>query len=330
MAKPKVFVTREIPEPGLSMVREACEAEVWPGELPPPYEVLLEKVRDIDGLLCLLTDRIDENLLANAPRLKVVSNMAVGYDNIDVAAATRRGIAVGNTPGVLTDTTADFAWALLMAAARNVVIGDRFVRAGKWKTWGPKLLLGQDVHHATLGLIGLGRIGSEVARRAQGFSMRVLYYDVFRREDLERQLNITYTDLDTLLRESDFVSIHTPLTPETRHLINRENLAKMKRTAVLVNTARGPIVDTMALYEALRDGVIWAAGLDVTDPEPIPVDHPLLTLENVVIAPHIASASFATRSKMSEIAARNLLAGLKGEPLPAFVNPEAYQNRRSS
>jgi len=325
--KPKVFVTRRIPDQGLKKVLEFCDAEVWEGELPPPREVLLEKVKDCEGLLCLLTDRIDAELMDHAPKLRVVSNYAVGYDNIDVDAATERGIAVGNTPGVLTDTTADFAWALLMAAARRVVEGMDYVRAGKWKTWGPMLLLGRDVHGATLGLIGLGRIGSAMAKRAKGFDMRVIYYDPFRREDLEKELNIEYVDLDTVLREADFVSIHTPLTPETRGLMNAEAFEKMKPTAILVNSARGPIVDTMALYEALRDGKIAYAALDVTDPEPLPADHPLLTLSNVVVCPHTASASIATRGKMAEMAADNLIAGLKGESLPTQVNTGVIPKR---
>jgi|DewCreStandDraft_5_1066085.scaffolds.fasta_scaffold01225_23 glyoxylate reductase len=325
--KPVVFITRRIPDQGLALILEQCQAEVWPEETPPPREVLLEKVRQCDGLLSLLTDKIDAALMDNAPRLRVVSNMAVGFDNIDVAAATERGILVGNTPEVLTDTTADFAFALLMATARRIGEAIDYVRAGKWKTWGPMLLLGQDVHGATLGLIGLGRIGSAVARRAQGFNMRVLYYDVVRRQDLEQQMGIIYTDLDTLLAESDFVSLHAPLTPQTRHIINADSLRQMKPTAILINTARGPLVDSKALYEALRDGVIAYAGLDVTDPEPIPMDDPLLTLPNCLIVPHIASASVATRGKMAELAARNLLAGLRGEVLPTHLNPEALARR---
>ncbi len=258
----------------------------------------------------------------NAPRLKVVSNCAVGFDNIDVPAATQRGIAVGNTPGVLTETTADFAFTLMLSAARRVVEGDRYTRAGKWKTWGLTVLLGQDIFGATLGLVGLGRIGAAMAKRARGFEMRVLYHDPNRREDLEKQLGITYADLDTLLRQADFVSIHTPLTNETRHLVNAEFLHKMKSTAILINTSRGPVVDQTALYAALRDGVIAGAALDVTDPEPIAMNDPLLTLENCIIAPHIASASVVTRTKMATMAAENLLAGLRGERLPNPVNPE--------
>lgn len=323
MPRPKVFVSRKFPEKGLRMITEACDAEVWPGELPPPRDVLLEKVKDAEGLLSLLTDKVDAELLDKAPKLRVVSNLAVGFDNIDIPECTKRGVLVGNTPGVLTETTADFAFALMMAAARRVVDGDNYTRAGKWKTWGPMLLLGQDVHHSTIGLLGLGRIGSEMAKRCKGFSMRVLYYDMFRREDLEKELGITYVDVDTLLRESDFVSIHVPLTNETRHMLNAEAFKKMKKTAILINSARGPIVDTMALNDALRSGEIAGAALDVTDPEPITMDHPLLGAPNCIICPHIASGSVATRTKMAEIAALNLINGLKGEPMPAPVNPEA-------
>lgn len=325
--KPKVFITRMLPQKALDLILPACDAEVWQDELPPPRDVLLAKVRDLDGLLALLTDKIDATLMDHAPKLKVVSNCAVGFDNIDVPAATQRGIAVGNTPGVLTETTADFAFALLMAAARRVVEGDRYTRAGKWKTWGLTVLLGQDVYGATLGLIGLGRIGAAMAKRATGFDMRVLYYDPFRREDLEKQLGITYADLDTVVRESDFVSVHTPLTNETRRLVNLDLLRKMKRTTILINTSRGPVVDQTALYQALRDGVIAGAALDVTDPEPIALNDPLLTLENCIIAPHIASASVTTRTQMATMAAENLRAGLRGERLPNPVNPEVRQRK---
>jgi glyoxylate reductase len=328
MPKPRVFVSRVIPESGLKMLEAACDIEVWPGELPPPRNVLLEKVREVDGLLSLLTDRVDDELLDAAPKLKVVANLAVGFDNIDVDACTRRGVLCGNTPGVLTETTADFAFALLMSAARRVVEGDRYTREGKWLTWGPLLLRGQDVNHSTLGLIGLGRIGSEMAKRAKGFSMRVMYYDMFRREDLEQSLGIIFADLDTVIREADFLSIHTPLTPETRHLMNAERFKMMKPTAILINSARGPIVDTMALSDALRSGTIAGAGLDVTDPEPIPMDHPLVGAPNCIIAPHIASASVVTRSKMSEIAAGNIINGLRGEPMPAPLNQDKVTGGR--
>lgn len=327
MAKPRVFITRLIPEEGLSLIRGACEVEVWPGELPPPREVLIEKVRSVDGLLCLLTDPVDAEVIANAgPQLKVISNHAVGYDNIDLAAATARGIPVGNTPGILTETTADFTFALLLAAARRVSEGERAVRAGRWLTWGPTTLLGADIHQATLGIVGFGRIGRAVARRALGFAMNILYHDPLTSHLPESmQLHARPVDLETLLRESDFVTLHTPLSEQTQRLIRRETLALMKPTAVLINTARGGVIDTQDLYEALRDGVITCAALDVTDPEPIPADHPLLSLEKVLITPHIASASHATRGKMALFAAQNLLAGLRGERLPYCVNPQVYE-----
>ncbi len=324
MTKPRVFVTRIIPEKGLRLVQESCDADLWRDELPPTREILLAHVAGVDGLLSLLTDRIDGEVMdAAGPGLKVISNHAVGFDNIDVPAATARGIPVGNTPGILTDATADFAFALLMAAARRVAEGERFVRAGKWVTWGPSLLLGPDVHGATLGLIGFGRIGQAMARRAAGFDMRVLCFDPSAPAPVP-ELRASAVDLKTLLQESDFVSMHVPLTPQTRGMINHETLALMKPTAVLINTARGPVVDPGALYEALAARRIFAAALDVTDPEPIPMDSPLLTLDNCLVVPHIASASVATRDKMALMAAENLLAGLRGERLPHCVNPEVY------
>jgi glyoxylate reductase len=321
--KPKVFITRPLPAAALEMIQPVCDAEIWPDELPPPREVLLAKAAGVDGLLTMLTDRIDAALLDRAPRLKVISNCAVGVDNIDIPAATRRGIVIGHTPEVLTETTADFAFGLLMAAARQIVAGDRYTRAGHWRTWGLLTLLGQDVHGATLGLVGLGRIGAAVARRAAGFHMRILYSSRTRRPDLEQQLGVGWADLDSLLRQADFVSLHTPLTPETRHLINARTLGLMKTTAILINTARGPVVDQAALYEALQQGRLAGAALDVTDPEPLPLTDPLLTLPNCLITPHIASASIATRTQMAMMAAANLLAGLRGEMPPHPVNPEA-------
>ena len=325
--KPKVFVSRLIDREALDMIAEVAEMEVWRDELPPPYEVLLEKVKDVDGLLALLSDRVDITLMDAAPKLKVISNLAVGYDNIDITEATKRGIQVGNTPGVLTETTADIAFALLMAAARRVVEADRHVRKSQWKTWGPMILLGQDIHHATLGIIGLGRIGIEVAKRARGFNMNVLYHDIVRNsEETERQLGVKYiSELTELLSTSDFISVHVPLLPGTHHLIGASEFALMKPTAVFINTSRGPVVDQKALYEALRSGKIFAAGIDVTEVEPISTDDPLLTLENVVITPHIASASVHTRKNMAMMAAENLLAGLRGEVLPNCVNPEVTQ-----
>lgn len=325
--KPKVFVSRRIPDRGLSKVLEFCDAEVWEDELPPSAETLLEKCKDCDGLLSLLTDKIDGEFLDKLPKLRVVSNYAVGFDNITVEDCTERGVAVGHTPGVLTDTTADFAWALLMSAARRVVEGMDYVRAGRWKTWGPMLLMGQDVYGATLGLLGLGRIGSAMAERAKGFNMRIIYYDPFRREDLEKDLNLEYVDLDTLFEQSDFLSVHVPLTPETDGMVNAARFKQMKKTAILVNSARGPIVNTEDLYHALKNGDIAYAGVDVTDPEPIAADHPIVSLPNFIVCPHIASASVETRSQMAEIAASNLIAGLKGEPLPAQVNAGVIAKR---
>lgn len=323
MTKPRVFVTRIIPDKGLDLVRDFCDVDLWEGELPPPREEILRRAQGVDGLLCLLTDKVDGEVMdAAGAGLKVISNYAVGFDNIDVDAATARGIPVGNTPGALTDATADFAFALLMSATRRIPEGDRFVRAGRWKTWGPMLLLGTDIQGATLGLVGFGRIGKTMARRAAGFDMRVIYYDPNAQPVPE--LGATPVDFETLLAESDFVSLHTPLTPDTRHLIDAEALSRMKRTAVLVNTSRGPVVDMDALYEALRDKRIFAAALDVTDPEPLPMDHPLLTLDNLVIAPHLASASVTARGNMAWMAANNLIAGLKGERLPHCVNPQVY------
>jgi len=323
--KPRVYVTRLLPQAAMDKVHSFCEAKVWEGELPPPRDVLLQNVPEVEGLLTLLTDKVDSELMDRAKKLKVISNCAVGFDNVDVKEATKRGIIVGNTPGVLTDTTADFAFALLMAAARRVVEGDRVVRAGKWKTWGPMILLGQDVHNSTLGIIGFGRIGLAVAKRAQGFGMRILYSDVIRNKQAESELGIEYVDMNRLLAESDFITVHTNLTPETHHLIGQKQFELMKKTAILVNTSRGPIVDNMALYNALRSGKIGYAALDVTEPEPLPADHPLLTLENVIVVPHIASASVATRTKMGLMAADNLIAGLKGEMPPNPVNPEVLK-----
>ena len=322
--KPKVYVTRVIRDKGLDLVKEFCDADIWPGNLPPSRETLLEKVRGVDGLLCLLTERIDAAVLeAAGPQLKVVSNHAVGFDNIVVADATARGIPVGNTPGILTDATADFAFTLLLGAARRLIEADRYLRSGKWGTWGPSTLLGSDMVGKTLGLVGFGRIGQAVAKRAKGFDMRVIYFDPGAIPAPE--LNVTPADsLDSLLNKADFVSLHTPLTPETRHMVNTDFLSKMKPTAVLVNTSRGGVVDQEALYTALKEKKIFAAALDVTDPEPLPLDNPLLTLENCLIAPHIASASTYSRDMMAYLAAQNLIAGLKGERLPHCINPEVY------
>lgn len=329
MARPRVFVSRIIPDAGLQKVKDFCDAEVWPEQLPPTYDVLCAKVAKCDGVLSLLTDKIDPRLMDGSPSLKVVSNYAVGFNNVDVPAATERGIAVGNTPGVLTDATADMAFCLLIAAARRVAEGDRYARAGKWKTWEPLGHLGQDLAGRTLGIIGMGRIGYGLARRCRGgWDMRILYHDVYKNEKAENELGARQVDLDTLLREADFVSVHTDLNDQTRGMFNTARFRQMKRTAVFINTARGPIHDQKALCEALRTGTIFAAGLDVTDPEPPDPADPLLTLPNVVVAPHIASATVQTRDAMAEIAADNLIAGLTGRPLRAWVNPEVGPRRR--
>jgi glyoxylate reductase len=325
MSQAKVFVTRQLPEPAHSRIKEAVQTEIWPHQLPPERTTLLEKVAGKEGLLCLLTDPIDGEVMdAAGPQLKVISNCAVGVDNIDVQAATARGIPVGNTPGILTETTADFAFSLLMAAARRVPEGDQHVRAGKWQTWGLTLLLGQDIAGATLGLVGFGRIGKAVARRAAGFNMRVLYYDPEHEPHADDPPAQKVT-LKELLSESDFVSLHTPLNQDTYHLMGAEEFSQMKSDAILVNTARGPVVDSQALYRALKERQIGGAALDVTDPEPLPAAHPLLTLDNLIVTPHIASASRATRGKMAQMAVDNLLAGLNGTPLPNCVNPQVYK-----
>lgn len=319
--RPRVLVTRLIPEAGLGPVREAFDVDLWEDEMPPPRDELLRRVAGMDGLLTLLTDRVDDELLdAAGPDLRVVSNFAVGFDNIDVPALTRRGIPGGNTPGVLTETTADLAFTLLMAAARRIPESVDYVRDGHWRTWGPKLLMGVDIHGATLGIVGFGRIGREMARRGRGFGMRILYHDVHPAtpED-EADLDATRVEMDELLRESDFISLHVNLTDETHHLIGADALRAMKSTAVLVNTSRGPVVDPEALEAALRDGEIFAAGLDVTEPEPLGPDDPLLGAPNVTVLPHIGSASHATREAMASLAVDNLLAALAGDPMPHGV-----------
>ena len=317
----RVFVTRNLPGDALDRLREHADVDLWPGELPPPYEALRERVRDADGLICLLTDRIDAALLEAAPRLRVISNVAVGYDNIDLVAAAARGIPIGNTPGILTETTADLAFALLLAAARHIVEADRFVRDGRWQTWDPSLLLGRDLHDATLGIVGYGKIGQAVARRAQGFSMRVLYTARSDRVDASRHPGEPVA-LDDLLRRSDFVSLHVPLAPQTEHMIGERELRLMKSTAILVNTARGAVVDQPALVRALNEGWIAGAGLDVMEEEPLPPSDALLSAPNVVLLPHIGSASHATRARMASMAVDNCLAGLRGEQLPHEVRSE--------
>jgi len=327
--KPRVLVTRILPEAGLSLIKQGCDAEIWGDPLPPPAAVLRQKIVSCDGLVSLLTDKIDGELLDLAPKLKVISNFAVGFNNIDIKAATDRGIAVGNTPGVLTDATADMAFSLLITAARRIVEGHQYTLSGKWKTWEPLGHLGQDLLGRTLGVIGMGRIGYALAKRCRGgWDMNVLYHDVHRNDKAEKDLGAKFVDLDTLLAQADFVSLHADLNDKTRGMMGAAQFKKMKPTAILINTARGPLVDQKALAEALRAKTIFAAGLDVTDPEPPLKDDPLLKLPNVVVAPHIASATVQTRNAMADICARNLIAGLEGEALPAWVNPEVQAKRR--
>ena len=326
--KPVVYVAREIPENGIKILEECCEVR-YRKEMPPPSrEELLAAVKDVDAIYCTLSEKIDKELMDSAPRLRVVGTMSVGVDHIDVDYATSKGIYVVHTPGVLTDTTADFAWALLMAAARRVVEADKMVRSGGWKIqWAPTMMLGHDVHGKTLGIVGRGRIGLAVAKRARGFDMKVLYYDVVRRRDVEESMGIEYVELDELLRRSDFVSIHVPLTPQTRGLIGERELKLMKPTAILVNTSRGPVVDEAALARALKERWIAAAGLDVFEKEPLPMDSPLLELDNVVLTPHIASASYDTRAKMAELAATGIVKVLKGEEPENLFNKDVVKVR---
>ncbi|MDI9594454.1 MAG: D-glycerate dehydrogenase [Atribacterota bacterium] len=323
MTKPRIFVTRRIPQEGLEILKRCCQVEVSDYDGVIPRSLLLEKVKDTDGLLVLLTDMIDKKVIVAAgKKLRVISNYAVGYNNIDVVEATKRGIMVTNTPGVLTETTADLAWALLMCIGRRIVEGDKLVRAGKFRGWEPMLLLGTDIHESTLGLIGFGRIGQAMARRAKGFNLKVIYYD---REPvppiIEKELGASYVSFDELLRKSDFISVHVPLTEETFHLIGQEEFSMMKKESYLINTARGPIIDEKALVKALKGGVIRGAALDVFENEPA-IEQELMNMDNVVIVPHIGSASYRTRTKMAIMAAKNLISALKGERPEFLVNSE--------
>ena len=315
----RVYVSRPIPEAGLALLRASCDVEVKPTDELVPHEELVEKVKGRDALLCLLTEPIDEEIIEAGSDLKIIANYAVGYNNIDVEAATKHGIWVSNTPGVLTDTTADMAWALIFSVARRIVEADKFVRAGKFTGWSATMMLGGDVYGKTLGVIGVGRIGAAVASRAVGFKMRLLYSDVRPNKELEKEHGAIHVDMDTLLKESDFVSVHVPLMPATRHLIGKRSLEMMKPTAYLVNTSRGPVIDEAALAEALKNGVIAGAGLDVYEEEP-KVNPVLLELDNVVLTPHIASGSVETRDKMAIMAAKNVLAALDGKTPPNAVN----------
>ena len=323
MPRPQVFITRQIPQEALAIIAAACDVRQWEGkESPVPRDVLLRELADVDGVFTLLTDRVDRAFLDAAPRCKVVANMAVGYDNVDLPALTERGVLLTNTPGVLTETTADLAWALLMASARRIVEGQKLIEADRWQGWYPMMMVGQDIFGATIGIVGAGRIGAAVARRALGFGMKVLYHNRRPSAELEAEMGAEFRGLDDLLQESDFVVALVPLTPETRGMFGAREFALMKETAVFVNAARGPVVREMELYEALKGGRPWAAGLDVFEREPIGADHPLLSLPNVTAVPHIGSASVATRTRMATMAARNLVAALTGQAVPNPVNPE--------
>ncbi len=315
MTKPYVYIARKLPDAAVKIVAEACEYRMWEQEAEPvPRAILLRELANAEGLLALLTERIDQELLDAAPKLRIVANMAVGYDNVDPKALRERKVMLTNTPDVLTETTADLAWALLMAAGRRIVEGHTTIRSGGWTTWSPMFMVGQDIHGATLGIVGAGRIGSALARRAQGFGMKLIYHNRRPAAELEQQTGAQYRDLEGLLREADYVVVLVPLNAETRGMFGAEQFALMKETAVFVNVSRGPVVREQDLYAALKQGRPWAAGLDVFEREPIGADHPLLSLPNVVALPHIGSASVATRTRMATLAAENLAAVMRGQP----------------
>jgi glyoxylate reductase len=330
--KPRLFITRELFDDVIARLSQYFDIEIWDRYHHPPYEVLLERARNVDALVSLLTDRIDCNLLSNAPRLRIVAQYAVGFDNVDVECATKLGIYVTNTPGVLTEATAELTWALILAVTRRIVESDVFVRWGEWyrtmTAWHPKMMLGTELKGKVLGIIGLGRIGKRVAEiGAKGFGMRVIYYDIRRDTQFEEEVGTTYKGLEDVLREADVVSIHVPLTKDTYHLINEERLKLMKRTAILINTSRGAVVDTEALVKALREGWIAGAGLDVFEGEPIPPNHPLTAFKNVVLVPHIGSATYEARHAMAEAVADNLVAFYEGRVPPNLVNPDVVKVR---
>lgn len=328
MKRRNIYITRLLPQPAIDLLADQCDVSVNPEDRVLSHEELIDQVRERDAVLCLLTDTIDASVLEASPPAQIFANYAVGYDNIDIAAATRLGILISNTPGVLTEATADMAWALLFATARRIVEADRYTREGRFTGWGPLLFLGHDITGRTLGIIGAGRIGQSVARKAVGFDMKVLYTDIEPNSDFEKLTGASYADLETLLRESDFISIHVPLTPETKHLIGDRELSLMKETAILINTSRGPVVNEGALLEALKEHRIGGAGLDVYENEP-QLEPGLAELENIVIAPHIASATVETRTRMALMAAENILAALRGDLPPNCVNPEALKHRKN-
>ena len=322
----KIFVTRKIPEPGLNLLRKMHDIKVYPYDRVPIKVEIIKGLKGKDGLLCLLSDPIDEEVINSEPKLKMIASYAVGYDNINIHAATKKGIPVSNTPDVLTDATAEMAWALLFSAARRIVEGDKFTRQGKFKGWGPLLMLGKDVTNKTLGIVGAGRIGTAVALKSKGFNMKVLYYSSHRNEIFDKELNAKKVELSELLKKSDFISLHVPLTTKTHYLIGEKELKMMKKTAILVNTSRGPIINEKILIKALKEKWIFAAGLDVYENEPY-VKEGLMKLDNVVLQPHSASATIDSRTKMSIMAAENMIAGLKGKIPPNCVNREVFQNK---
>jgi len=325
MPKPRIFMTRAIAPAAIERLSAQTDLEVWPHEAPPPYEILIDRVQNATGIVSLLTDRIDAGLIAAAgPDFRVIAQMAVGFDNIDVAAATARGIPVGHTPGVLTETTADFAWTLLMATARRVVEAHNEVQQSIWRPWGPDVLTGQDIFGATLGLVGFGRIGQAMAKRAQGFDMPILYHDLQRFPEAEKSLGAQFVSLEELLERADFVSLHTFMSPQNKFMMGKSQFGQMKPNAIFINTARGGLVDPDALLWAVRERKIAGAGLDVFETEPIPEGHPLLNEPSVIITPHIASASKNTRARMALMAAENIIAAIEGKRIPYCANPEVY------
>jgi len=329
MKKYRVFVTRQLFDEAIEIIKKEADVELFEGiDNPVPRDLLLTKIKDIDGLICLLTDTIDSEIIEKGIKLKVISNYAVGFNNIDVNTATKKGIYVTNTPGILTETTADFTFALLLAISRRIVESDRYVRMGNWKyAWGPRMFLGSDVNGKTLGIIGLGRIGKALVKRAKGFDMKIIYYDIDRDESFEKSYGVSFQSLKDLLKEADFVSVNVPLTQNTYHLIGEKEISLMKKTAFLVNTSRGAVIDENNLYTALKNKLIAGAALDVFEKEPIDPENPLLRLDNIIVTPHIASASIETRKNMAIMAAKNLVAALRGEEPPNLVNPEAKKFR---
>jgi len=321
MAKPKVYSTHQLFEPARNILDANCDMQYWTDSERPPRDEVLRHVKDKDGLICLLTEKVNEEFLRAAPKLRIASNVAVGYDNIDVDACTKRGVVVTNTPGVLDETTADFAWTLLMAVARRVAEGEALARSGNWRGWNLDQLCGADVWGKTLGIVGFGRIGRSVARRASGFQMKIIYTDAVRAsEEVEKSVNAEFCDMNSLLAESDFISLHVPLLPETRGMFNGPKFLRMKPTAFVINTSRGPVIDEAALIAALENKKIAGAALDVFENEPFL--HPGLKRSNVVLTPHIASASLETRTNMAVMAANNIVAMFNGQRPPNILNPD--------